>query len=96
MKYRSVGRSGLQVSVVGLGCNNFGARIDQDASTKVVAASLDAGITFFDTSNSYGNGLSEEFLGAALGGHRDDTVIATKFCSPMGEGPYRVGPRAST
>jgi len=91
MELRTVGRSGLQVSVLGLGTNNFGARIDEKASHAVVAACRDAGVTFFDTSNSYGGGRSEEFLGRALEGHRDEVVVATKFSSRVGEGPYDAG-----
>ena len=91
MEIRTVGRSGLQVSVLGLGANNFGSRIDEDASRSVVQACLDVGVTFFDTANSYGGGRSEEFLGRALAGHRDEVVIATKFSSRVGEGPYDAG-----
>jgi aryl-alcohol dehydrogenase-like predicted oxidoreductase len=91
MDLRTVGRSGLQVSVLGLGCNNFGSRIDEDAARAVVQASLDEGVTFFDTSDSYGGGRSEEFLGRALEGHRDEVVIATKFGSRVGDGPYDAG-----
>jgi aryl-alcohol dehydrogenase-like predicted oxidoreductase len=91
MDLRRIGRSGLKVSVLGLGCNNFGSRIDEDASAAVVRASLTAGITFFDTSDSYGGGESEKFLGRALKGHRDEVVIATKFSSRVGESPYDVG-----
>ena len=91
MELRTVGPSGLQVSVLGLGCNNFGSRIDEEAAGAVVRACLDAGVTFFDTSDSYGQGRSEEYLGRALASHRDDVVIATKFSSPTGEGPYRAG-----
>jgi aryl-alcohol dehydrogenase-like predicted oxidoreductase len=91
MELRTVGRSGLQVSLLGLGCNNFGSRIDEEASAAVVRAALDAGVTLFDTSDSYGAGQSEEFLGRALRGERDDVVIATKFSSPTGDGPYRSG-----
>lgn len=91
MEFRNVGRSGLITSVVGLGCNNFGMRIDKDASAQVVNAALDAGYTMFDTSDSYGAGASEEFLGAALGSRRDEVVIATKFVSAMGKGPYLRG-----
>jgi aryl-alcohol dehydrogenase-like predicted oxidoreductase len=79
MEIRKTGRSGLGVSVLGLGCNNFGMRIGADESRAVVTAALEAGITFFDTAQMYGGGKSEEFLGAALAGHRDDVVIATKF-----------------
>ena len=91
MDMRSVGRSGLQVSLLGLGANNFGSRIDEEASRSVVEACLDVGVTLFDTANSYGGGLSEEFLGRALRGHRDEVVIATKFSSRVGDGPYDAG-----
>lgn len=69
----------LDVSVAGLGCNNFGMRIDEDASKAVVAAALDAGVTHFDTADLYGGTKSEEFLGRALGKHRDEVIVATKF-----------------
>jgi aryl-alcohol dehydrogenase-like predicted oxidoreductase len=75
----------LEVSVVGVGCNNFGWRLDAGATAEVVEAALDAGITFFDTADSYGNTKSEEFLGQALGTRRDGVVIATKFGSPIDE-----------
>jgi len=74
-----LGRSELEVSRVGLGCNNFGRRIDREGTQGVVGAALDAGITFFDTAESYGDGNSERFLGAALGERRSEVVIATKF-----------------
>lgn len=81
MRFRRLGNSGLVVSVVGLGTNNFGMKLDADQSYGVVAAALDAGITLFDTADSYG--LSEERLGVALHGARDDVVIATKFGSDV-------------
>jgi aryl-alcohol dehydrogenase-like predicted oxidoreductase len=87
MEYRQLGRSGLTVSAVGLGCNNFGMRIDEAASAEVVNQSLESGITFFDTAEMYGGGKSEEFLGAALGKRRDEVVVATKFGGPKGPGP---------
>jgi aryl-alcohol dehydrogenase-like predicted oxidoreductase len=90
MDYRQLGRSGLTVSAIGLGCNNFGMRIDADASTAVVQQALDAGITFFDTAEMYGGGKSEEFLGTALGKQREDVVIATKFGGPQGPGPKQA------
>ncbi|MBK5224041.1 MAG: aldo/keto reductase [Acidimicrobiia bacterium] len=71
----------LEVSVVGLGCNNFGMRIDEHATRGVVDAAIDAGVTYFDTADSYGQTRSEEFLGSALVGRRDKVVIATKFGS---------------
>lgn len=84
MEYRTVGRSGLKVSAVGLGCNNFGLRIDEPASQAVVHQALDLGITLFDTADSYGNrGDSERMLGRALGPRRKDIVVATKFGWPM-------------
>jgi len=81
MAYRRLGGSGLVVSVAGLGCNNFGMRIDLDATRAVVDAALDAGITLLDTSDSYG--ASEEMLGEVLQGRRDDVVLATKFGSSV-------------
>ena len=81
MPHRNLGASGLRVSAVGLGCNNFGMRIDAAATKLVVDAALDAGSTLFDTSDSYGE--SEVMLGAALGARRDEVVIATKFCSDL-------------
>jgi len=92
MEYRNLGRSGLQVSVVGLGTNNFGMRMDAGQAADVVHACLDQGITLFDTADIYGGrGKSEEFLGAALKGRRDEAIVATKFAGPMGEGPLRSG-----
>ena len=86
METRSIGA--LKVSLVGLGCNNFGMRMDEERSAAVVHAALDAGVTLFDTADSYGGTKSEEFLGRALGSHRDEVVVATKFASPLGgEGP---------
>jgi aryl-alcohol dehydrogenase-like predicted oxidoreductase len=90
MRYRPLGKSGLVVSVAGLGCNNFGRRVDLDGTRAVVNAAVDAGITLFDTSDSYGPGLSEEFLGQILAGRRDQVVLATKFGhrnADMGYGP---------
>ena len=77
MRTRRIGT--LEVSVVGLGCNNFGWRIDEAASRAVVDAALQSGITFFDTADMYGDGASEEYLGRALGGRRTEVVVATKF-----------------
>lgn len=84
MDMRNLGRSGLRVSAIGLGCNNFGGRIDLDASRAVVHAALDAGITLFDTADVYGEkGGSETALGEILGPRRKDIVLATKFGMPM-------------
>jgi len=84
MRFRQLGESGLTVSVVGLGCNNFGRRIDLDATRAVVDTALDEGVTLFDTSDSYGE--SETFLGEVLEGRRDDVVLATKFGSKLSDG----------
>src|ERR1043166_8317347 len=84
MEYRSLGS--LNVSLVGIGCNNFGWRTDAAGTAAVVDAALDAGINFFDTADCYGAGQSEEFLGRALKGRREKAIIATKFGIKMGEG----------
>src|SRR3954453_3435368 len=81
METRAIGS--LSASVVGLGCNNFGMRIDAEASKAVVDAAIDAGITLFDTADIYGGTKSEEFLGRALGTKRDQVLIATKFGGPI-------------
>ena len=86
---------GLDVTVVGLGCNNFGARIDATRAADVVAACLEEGVTFFDTADVYGQGLSEEYLGRALGPRRHQVIIATKFGGDFtGEPPGRGGSAA--
>jgi aryl-alcohol dehydrogenase-like predicted oxidoreductase len=91
MRYRSLGNSGLVVSVVGLGCNNFGRRLNAERTKAVVDAALDEGVTLFDTADIYGGGgRSEEILGEVLSGRRDQVVLATKFGSQgadMGYGP---------
>jgi aryl-alcohol dehydrogenase-like predicted oxidoreductase len=87
VRYRQLGPSGLTVSVVGLGCNNFGARMPDEKVPEVVRAALDAGVTLFDTADVYGNrGGSETLLGRALGKRRADVVVATKFGMDMGGG----------
>jgi aryl-alcohol dehydrogenase-like predicted oxidoreductase len=96
MENRNVGRSGLQVSAAGLGCNNFGMRIDKEQTAAVVDRALDLGVNLFDTANIYGGTRSEEFLGAALGDRRKKVVVATKFVGPAGEGPlYKGASRAA-
>ena len=90
MEYRRLGS--LKVSLVGIGCNNFGWRTDAAGSAAVVDAALDAGINFFDTADVYGAGQSEEFLGKALKGRRDRAIIATKFGMKMGEGKEGARP----
>jgi aryl-alcohol dehydrogenase-like predicted oxidoreductase len=92
MRTRQLGP--LEVTVVGLGCNNFGRRIDEAASRLVIDAALDAGVTFFDTADVYGeNGGSETIIGRVLQGSRDQVVLATKFGSDMGDGATRRGSR---
>ncbi|HEY7323511.1 MAG TPA: aldo/keto reductase [Streptosporangiaceae bacterium] len=89
MRYRPLGNSGLLVSVVGLGCNNFGGRLDVPQSRAVVDAAIEAGVTLFDTAENYGAGRSEEILGEVLAGRRDQVLLATKFGGggDMGYGP---------
>ena len=91
MRYRSLGDSGLMVSVTGLGCNNFGRRVDLDGTRAVVDAAIEAGITLLDTADIYGDGgASEELLGEVLQGRRDTVILATKFGhqgADMGYGP---------
>ncbi len=93
MRMRKLGP--LEVAVVGLGCNNFGGRIDESAAGAVIDAAIDAGVTFFDTADIYGSqGGSEEIIGRALAGRREQVVLATKFGKPMGDGAERRGSRA--
>src|SRR5215469_9721420 len=93
MRYRPLGKSGLLVSVVRLGCNNFGRRLNVEQTRSVVDAAIDAGITLLDTAETYGGaGRSEEFLGEVLEGRRDRVVLATKFGSQGGDMGY--GPAA--
>lgn len=93
MRFGPLGTSDLTVSVVGVGCNAFGTRIDASQTQSVVDAALKAGINFFDTSDTYGFGDSETLLGAALGSRRTDVVVATKFGMDMKDG--YDGPRAA-
>ncbi len=98
IQHRQLGRSGLRVSTVGLGCNNIGGRCDFAASRAVVHAALDQGITLFDTANVYprgARGRSEEFLGQLLGDRRKDIVLATKVGIPMDEGRLGGASRAT-
>jgi aryl-alcohol dehydrogenase-like predicted oxidoreductase len=82
----------LQVSVVGVGCNNFGSRLDQAGTTNVVLGALEAGVTFFDTADIYGGTKSEELLGVALGSRRDEVIIATKFGMPIDDTHFGASP----
>ena len=100
MRYRTIGQTGLVVSVLGLGGNNFGGRSDAEQTREVVSAAFECGITLFDTADNYGGGGgSETLLGELLAGHRDQVVIATKFgadmravygddCGPIGSRRY--------
>jgi len=95
METRTLGKTGPALSVVGLGCNNFGMAIDGRQAAAVVHAALDAGITHFDTAEMYGGGQSEEMLGAAVGSRRDEAVIATKFLPRPAEQAYEPGALAA-
>ena len=93
MRTRNLGP--LEVTVVGLGCNNFGGRVDEAGTRAVIDAALDAGVTFFDTADIYGNaGGSETLIGRLLEGRREQVVLATKFGKPMGDGASRRGSAA--
>jgi aryl-alcohol dehydrogenase-like predicted oxidoreductase len=97
LEQRNLGKSGLRVSAVGLGCNNFGGRIDLEATRGVVNKALDLGITFFDEADTYGDprGSSETCLGQILGDRRKDIVLATKFARPMdGSGRFEGASRS--
>lgn len=91
MERRALGS--LEVSEVGIGCNNFGTRLDQDAATLVVNGALDAGVNFFDTADIYGATKSEVFLGHALGARRGEVVIATKFGMPIDDTHFGASPK---
>ena len=91
MRYTTIGS--LEVSVIGIGCNNFGRALDAEGSAVVVNSALDEGITFFDTADNYGNARSEAYLGKALGSRRDEVVIATKFGNVLPDIPGTGGAR---
>lgn len=91
MEYRQLGKSGLRVSVIGLGGNTFGRYADEQQTAAIVRQALESGINMIDTADIYGNGVSEELLGKAIQGHRDDLVIATKVGMRMGDGPNEAG-----
>jgi len=92
MKFRNLGRSGLRVSVIGLGCNNFGGRIGLEATRAVVDTAIECGITLFDTADIYGErGGSETLLGEVLGSRRKDIVLATKFGMEMDDAGLKLG-----
>jgi len=93
MEYRNLGKAGVKVSAIGIGCNQFGRKVDQAGTKAIVQRALEVGINFFDTANVYGDpsGTSEEYLGAALDGLRERVVIATKGRYKMGDGPNDIG-----
>ena len=91
MEYRRLGSSGLKVSAVGLGANNFGSRMEEKQSIDLVHHALDIGVNFIDTANIYGTTLSEQYIGKAIKEIRDKLVIATKVSGPRGEGPNNEG-----
>lgn len=91
MEYRRLGPSGLEVSAVGLGTNNFGRRVDAAGTAKVLDRALDEGVTFIDTANIYSDGLSEEYIGKAIDGKRDQYILATKAAMKVGDGPNEIG-----
>src|SRR5436305_1719189 len=90
MESRTIGS--LEVSVLGLGCNNFGRRVDEAGTRRVVDAAIDAGVTLFDTADIYGGTLSESFLGRILHGRRDRIVLATKFGMDVAPGKTGAAP----
>ena len=92
MQYRQLGNSDLQVSLVGLGCNNFGARISTEEARPIVHQALDLGVTLFDTADCYGSGGSERALGEILGNRRLDVAISTKFGLTLETTPRRPLP----
>jgi len=91
MKYRPLGKSGLKVSAIGLGTNQFGGKVDADTTVNIIHAALDMGINFIDTADVYQEGHSEEFIGRALEGRRQDVLIATKVYYEVGKGPNDRG-----
>ena len=91
MKYRHLGNSGLEVSVIGLGTNNFGGRMEFKEAREVIFAAIDEGINFIDTANIYSHGNSEEIIGRSLVDRRDETLIATKFGMFWEDGPHGKG-----
>jgi len=91
MRYRRLGQSGLKVSAVGLGGNNFGRVTDAQTSERIIHRALDLGVNFFDTADVYGRGVSEEHVGRALAQRRAEAVVATKVAMEMGSGPNETG-----
>ena len=91
MEYRNLGKAGVKVSAIGIGCNQFGGKVDKEDTKAVIYQALEEGINFFDTADVYSAGVSEEYVGAALQGQWDKVVIATKGRFKMGDGPNDIG-----
>jgi aryl-alcohol dehydrogenase-like predicted oxidoreductase len=91
MEYRRLGSSGLKISAIGLGTNQFGGKVGRDEAARIIHTALDEGINFIDTADVYKQGKSEEAIGAAIEGRRLDVVIATKVRHPIGDGPNQRG-----
>ena len=91
MEYHQLGNSGLKVSVVGLGCNNFGGRVDAEGTERVLNQCIEEDVILLDTANTYGGGLSEEYMGKALKGKRHQVLLATKAGMNIGDGPNQSG-----
>lgn len=91
MEFRQLGTSGLRISAIGLGCNPFGNEVDPSTAEAIVNQAIDVGVTYFDTADSYFGGKSEDYLGRALKGKRDQVLVATKFGNRMGSGPNETG-----
>jgi len=91
MEYKNLGKSGLKVSRIGLGTNNFGGQVSEEDSIKIVRRTIDLGINLIDTADMYTKGRSEEVIGKAVQGYRDDVIIATKVGMNVGEGPNQSG-----
>ena len=91
MEYRKLGNSGLEVSAIGLGTNNFGRRVDAAGTARVLDQALDDGVTFIDTANNYGGGQSEDYIGKAIEGKRTQYILATKAGMKAGDGPNETG-----
>lgn len=91
MRYRTLGNSGLHVSVIGIGTNQFGGKVDADGVERIIQGAIDLGVNFIDTADTYTGGRSEETIGRAVKGRRDRVIIATKVGNPVGEGPNERG-----